>query len=188
MVDSKNNKPLLSSLDKVKKLSFEDFKKWDLDNNYQGNIDFFTFVLLVIKAYYKYKLGTRTIHPKYTNSNVEYTIPTEKGVITVTSGMLKCFEEFYLNKLAKLTKVEKQKLIILKEELLEVDNSTEKIEIEAQISELENIKKKKMMELPGFKAMLITAKGDRSYLNGICLLYTSPSPRDGLLSRMPSSA
>ena len=26
--------------------------------------------------------------------------------------------------------------------------------------------------------------GDRSY----CLLYTSPSPRDGLLSRMPSSA
>ena len=26
---------------------------------------------------------------------------------------------------------------------------------------------------------------DRAY---ICLLYTSPSPRDGLLSRMPSSA
>ena len=25
-------------------------------------------------------------------------------------------------------------------------------------------------------------------LNFICLLYTSPSPRDGLLSRMPSSA
>ena len=25
-------------------------------------------------------------------------------------------------------------------------------------------------------------------LNGVCLLYTSPSPRDGLLSRMPSSA
>ena len=25
-------------------------------------------------------------------------------------------------------------------------------------------------------------------ITGICLLYTSPSPRDGLLSRMPSSA
>ena len=25
-------------------------------------------------------------------------------------------------------------------------------------------------------------------MNIICLLYTSPSPRDGLLSRMPSSA
>ena len=25
-------------------------------------------------------------------------------------------------------------------------------------------------------------------LEGRCLLYTSPSPRDGLLSRMPSSA
>ena len=27
-----------------------------------------------------------------------------------------------------------------------------------------------------------------NFLNYICLLYTSPSPRDGLLSRMPSSA
>ena len=25
-------------------------------------------------------------------------------------------------------------------------------------------------------------------MDNICLLYTSPSPRDGLLSRMPSSA
>ena len=25
-------------------------------------------------------------------------------------------------------------------------------------------------------------------ISNICLLYTSPSPRDGLLSRMPSSA
>ena len=29
------------------------------------------------------------------------------------------------------------------------------------------------------------SKGERFYN---CLLYTSPSPRDGLLSRMPSSA
>ena len=27
-----------------------------------------------------------------------------------------------------------------------------------------------------------------NYLSEHCLLYTSPSPRDGLLSRMPSSA
>ena len=30
--------------------------------------------------------------------------------------------------------------------------------------------------------------GDETQLSGDCLLYTSPSPRDGLLSRMPSSA
>ena len=30
--------------------------------------------------------------------------------------------------------------------------------------------------------------GDRVALHWVCLLYTSPSPRDGLLSRMPSSA
>ena len=29
---------------------------------------------------------------------------------------------------------------------------------------------------------------DSLFLPGTCLLYTSPSPRDGLLSRMPSSA
>ena len=32
----------------------------------------------------------------------------------------------------------------------------------------------------------LTLKTDSKYF--ICLLYTSPSPRDGLLSRMPSSA
>src|SRR5664279_1297783 len=30
--------------------------------------------------------------------------------------------------------------------------------------------------------------GDTIVLTSTCLLYTSPSPRDGLLSRMPSSA
>ena len=29
-------------------------------------------------------------------------------------------------------------------------------------------------------------EGEKHFIN--CLLYTSPSPRDGLLSRMPSSA
>ena len=36
------------------------------------------------------------------------------------------------------------------------------------------------------KRMIVEAK--KSGLLHICLLYTSPSPRDGLLSRMPSSA
>ena len=37
---------------------------------------------------------------------------------------------------------------------------------------------------------VLTAPGDADLLEllGPCLLYTSPSPRDGLLSRMPSSA
>ena len=37
----------------------------------------------------------------------------------------------------------------------------------------------------GFAIWIRRAKWD---LSNICLLYTSPSPRDGLLSRMPSSA
>ena len=34
----------------------------------------------------------------------------------------------------------------------------------------------------------LIAKGGSARKIRICLLYTSPSPRDGLLSRMPSSA
>ena len=45
----------------------------------------------------------------------------------------------------------------------------------------------------GEMSMLFTADGTAMPLYAkttlcICLLYTSPSPRDGLLSRMPSSA
>ena len=34
----------------------------------------------------------------------------------------------------------------------------------------------------------VTLNADSQDGGGSCLLYTSPSPRDGLLSRMPSSA
>ena len=37
-------------------------------------------------------------------------------------------------------------------------------------------------------AMVKTAKNKKAAIGLVCLLYTSPSPRDGLLSRMPSSA
>ena len=37
-------------------------------------------------------------------------------------------------------------------------------------------------------AYATTSSSSAAPLSGACLLYTSPSPRDGLLSRMPSSA
>ena len=56
----------------------------------------------------------------------------------------------------------------------------------------------KLSTLPGFKKwvgrdLLFDPTGAnidriRKYFPEACLLYTSPSPRDGLLSRMPSSA
>ena len=52
-----------------------------------------------------------------------------------------------------------------------------------------------VLGLPGYKAsialaiaMLWDAVSDLFLGHWSCLLYTSPSPRDGLLSRMPSSA
>ena len=46
----------------------------------------------------------------------------------------------------------------------------------------------KQDENPSLPAELQAAAGYETALFGNCLLYTSPSPRDGLLSRMPSSA
>ena len=51
-------------------------------------------------------------------------------------------------------------------------------------------------EHPKVKIVVITSAQDKNFSAGAniymlglsCLLYTSPSPRDGLLSRMPSSA
>ena len=48
-----------------------------------------------------------------------------------------------------------------------------------------------MIELIGFEkeySDLLKRYKSNNLPNSICLLYTSPSPRDGLLSRMPSSA
>ena len=50
-------------------------------------------------------------------------------------------------------------------------------------------------EVPSAKALLVNStsidlltKGNYSHYDFFCLLYTSPSPRDATLSRMPSSA
>ena len=44
------------------------------------------------------------------------------------------------------------------------------------------------MPLEAARGLARPAAWSLAALLGICLLYTSPSPRDGLLSRMPSSA
>ena len=43
-------------------------------------------------------------------------------------------------------------------------------------------------EMKGSKVRLVKSKDFYATSTNTCLLYTSPSPRDGLLSRMPSSA
>ena len=42
-------------------------------------------------------------------------------------------------------------------------------------------------EMPAAEITWVIGKNEYQLFKG-CLLYTSPSPRDGLLSRMPSSA
>ena len=49
------------------------------------------------------------------------------------------------------------------------------------------VSKKKWAEKT-FKKLSLRQKIAQMMIYRICLLYTSPSPRDGLLSRMPSSA
>ena len=69
---------------------------------------------------------------------------------------------------------------------------------EAQAEDEKNLKEA-MEKLSGSDYIVIDTPGSDMYLSRLahsyadtlitpCLLYTSPSPRDGLLSRMPSSA
>ena len=43
-------------------------------------------------------------------------------------------------------------------------------------------------ETKEFEKVILEIEKERDTISWACLLYTSPSPRDGLLSRMPSSA
>ena len=52
--------------------------------------------------------------------------------------------------------------------------------IELKLQEMQEIKRIYSESRPGLSIIKVDIKD--------CLLYTSPSPRDGLLSRMPSSA
>ena len=59
------------------------------------------------------------------------------------------------------------------------------------IAERENLEKEIFADLSPWETVQLARHPNRpytlDYINA-CLLYTSPSPRDGLLSRMPSSA
>ena len=57
----------------------------------------------------------------------------------------------------------------------------------------EKLGMKNVMAVPRLKKVVINmgvgqALTDKKHLTSACLLYTSPSPRDATLSRMPSSA
>ena len=49
-------------------------------------------------------------------------------------------------------------------------------------------RKAELVEYASVKGFTILRPYGYAIWENICLLYTSPSPRDGLLSRMPSSA
>ena len=61
-------------------------------------------------------------------------------------------------------------------------------EIEFTVHQLRNISPGIIDRLTAEQTEIIVIKNDGTVNYTICLLYTSPSPRDGLLSRMPSSA
>ena len=67
-----------------------------------------------------------------------------------------------------------------------IKSITEKLEFLNSMEEL-YLKVQEMLHYLGIKS---PSKPDFNYYSELinCLLYTSPSPRDGLLSRMPSSA
>ena len=58
--------------------------------------------------------------------------------------------------------------------------------IQEELKEINTLQEEIYGSLLAFSSMDRDARIDK--VDKLCLLYTSPSPRDGLLSRMPSSA
>ena len=90
----------------------------------------------------------------------------------------------------KLAKINLNELFPNIEEFKEIDidrvdlyqDKYKKYDYEVPVIAVEGISSREIIELPRISPRL----KDDQLKN--CLLYTSPSPRDGLLSRMPSSA
>ena len=74
-------------------------------------------------------------------------------------------------------------LLLLQKNMVVVEGVARKLYPETNIWEVSKpVLEDWLKNLKGPKKTIDTA------INTSCLLYTSPSPRDGLLSRMPSSA
>ena len=69
-------------------------------------------------------------------------------------------------------------------QILVDDLTAEQAKVDADV---EQVKSRRTRDQDRMDQGLITNPKDLERMQG-CLLYTSPSPRDGLLSRMPSSA
>ena len=90
--------------------------------------------------------------------------------------------KFILGQIQKMADQELNDDTVIKEQLLELQMRMELEEIsEAEYQERE-------AELFARLRALKTRQLELLHQVHSCLLYTSPSPRDGLLSRMPSSA
>ena len=73
------------------------------------------------------------------------------------------------------------------------DKKAEYSKLEGLLNEKKDVKKaytdsKKEYDVLNVATTLLKDSGIKTRIIKTCLLYTSPSPRDGLLSRMPSSA
>ena len=71
----------------------------------------------------------------------------------------------------------------IRELLARIKANIRRVKVDAEFQEQEAL-----AETLEFGDLYIEPQKRKVTLSGDCLLYTSPSPRDGLLSRMPSSA
>ena len=73
---------------------------------------------------------------------------------------------------------------------IEKINNKYNFKIEYKLINNKELLKSRLSEIPKSSGCYLFKDIDNNllYIGKSCLLYTSPSPRDGLLSRMPSSA
>ena len=153
------------------------------------------------------------IRAEQNNEFYSFCLTEFKQKISFCDNRLKIIDLIIKNRGISLEEREKDKLyqvltdnsFLIKEDKLNTDDEIDKIEllrlVEESYTTKKNILKDKRNFMSHIENIVEQAKQDLNqifnklntyedkYMMSIaCLLYTSPSPRDGLLSRMPSSA
>ena len=73
-------------------------------------------------------------------------IPGEKAGVKITSGMVRCIEDFHTRKLALISKKEEVMLLTLQEEIKNIEDESQKKDTELLIDDLKKTMERKRIE------------------------------------------
>ena len=134
-------------------------------------------------SYRSWEVELRTaIKPQLLRGKVDVNLNVKQQGVAAAADLNKDVISDYIQQLREIADVNPAELLPIATRLPEALQSAEVLPDDNQKKEVFGLVQQAIKQLIDYQ----TAEGKAMIKD--CLLYTSPSPRDGLLSRMPSSA